>query len=1594
MPCLPRRPCASTALGILILCILPLFIDAFSVRKPRVINFIASRKSFGLNVAGTELNTIDNVRLRMQDRPGALVSFYEANKPNAPCSASPDGLSLSCVDLNAFNEAGNVEMMLGVGTNTTEWIWFAKVDAAIYANVSTFYIDGNDFVAPISASFTLTGASGASMASITCSVQNSLQLRCIAANGFASAGILSASIFTTGQTPAEFVPISYVNPVVTVATTRYSITASNITMRGYGFGVVGQPATLTLSPAPAAATVVSTRENGRILDFRITTAPSAPGPLFGRVSLNSRDSDDFVQIASIVPDPIITLSTKGISTASLTVTMQGLNFGDSLSELSVALSSGACDPASLSSDGSELICRFTSRPQLGDLTASVSRAGGLPVSALVGIVADPPTVYPNDKNYVDYRVTQFTIYGTNFATRNGTSNSIVFNRSIPCRQVSVNPSGLSLVCQVDDASRLAGVTVLQVTSFEANGIVAEGLSTSPITVALIKVPPTPSPSTKSLLFGATQILHIGGVGFSPVALENSVQVLLSDNTTFIPCPVVSSTETSIECRPDRAWNTHGPVWAQVTSFNLPQEVGIKIANFSGVWTRVGTVRSRPQIVLSTSKVPINPDTITIRGAFFSDDPISSNYVQLFQYGATGTCLIVNATSDLIICQPQLAVQRVGPLSATITVDGIAMAASNVVPVQIAELDTVPVVFYSLKSIPLNATSVNLAGQYFSPSISDNTVDLVDGFDQPVAGRVTFANETLLVYSFTSNIAWGQLIVRSITSHGMINNTRIVVASVRPFPKIYQPDQLDYASGLGVLSTITITGENFSPDPSEIIVELNSGSCKQILLASNDTIVCAVDGLEIEGGLFSARVTILGGVSSLWQPLLRLWPSILTTSTPLPINAPYIIIHGYHFSANLSRLKVGLDRFSACDVAWASTNRINCTLKDPPDVVGPLQAFVTLRRRDSIFNPMISEAVVVASIVPVLERLELPTIAGNSSSLVLHGEGFSSRTLFNRVELSPGDFSCTVTSLTSTAVTCQLPPGKLHGGVLKALLAVYAEDVSQWFYAIDRVDVAVVQPVVVVEPDTVPIVDTIFSFTGFGFSENPEDITVKLSPDGSCVPFAASTTNFNCTLHGTSLGPLYASVTVRNATSTVNYVAIIIIPLPPPAALSPEMLAALNAGPISTMPVDRNAPVDGGVYHVQMVAGSIFGMIIMVLMAIPLIAVIIYIFYLKQREQNSALYRVLLGMAPERLKTADKALVPPAEDRAATTPAATHKQLPSPEEVREKQFGHILKSPQGLKRANSEASDSELSRDDDDDVLPDAMDSDQDADDTESNPDTNNVTSPIRNVDASVDLSFSASTPAPAVPPARKDKEPESPKRVLFTESLPHKRDEDDSDDDESINLAALRPATPRFTFTAIQPDDDDDDDVPSQSSTPQHDDAPVAAAEAEEENFDLPSDDDDEDEREREYLASITKLKQNMPENTAKPVEEQEPAPAPAPTPVVVAVAQPAVAKTVTVVASSASSVKQASLQVPKLAVSTATPLRSAMKRKESVDAPPSDIAKRKVSFMAAGPISVTTEVPKPQSQEQPVARKLSFIEPTPQPSDSSMVTLDEDDIL
>lgn len=1623
-------------------------VSGFTVARPRVISLVPSRRLFTLSVPGTGLTEVNNVRLRMPSRPDLVDLFYEANGAGSPspCTSSTEGTLLTCVDIGPYSTPGDVEMMVAVGTNTSDWGLVGRVDSVLYANATQFYVDGSQFIAPLSASFQLTGASGASVSSIACSPVSATSLRCLSANGLPSAGTLSISVFSTGQPPADFIPFTFVgssrlfascspsrsqlslDPVISASVQHYSVSATNITVGGYGFGVAGSLPSVTLSPAPAAASALATHQNGRVLDLFLTTPAPGLGALMARISINSRESGDFVQVAMLVPDPTLQSSMKGISSRSTVLTIVGENFGDSIAELTVSLSSGSCNPTQIQT-GTSLLCQIVSIPRLGSLLVSVSRAGGKQVGATVGVIADPPTVSGNGQNYVDYRSIVFMIRGTNFATQNGSVNRIVFNDGVPCLQLNVSASGDSLFCSVENATLISSISILQVTSFEANGISAD--LSSPVTVAVLKRPPAPSWSTRSLLFGSNQILHVDGTGFSSVSSENQVEVVLSDNSTRVTCAVVGSTATSVECEPASVWTTYGPVWAQVTSFGLVQETGVVVGGLPGLWNRVGTVRSRPKITASTLKVPIFSPGITIRGEFFSNDPLSANEVQLFQYGATGSCLVTAATEEALVCQPQLANQRVGPLSATVVVDGIAMSATSVVPIQIAELDTVPTIFSNIRAIPLNSTTVTIWGRYFGPLASDNSIELVDSTNTTVAGVLSFANETILVYTLALELEPGQLFVRTISSHGMTNSTLVLVATARPYPRVFAPDQLDYDSTLGPLTTITIVGENFSFDSAEISVELNSGTCRQVLLSTNETIVCAIDGLAIEGGILSCQVTILGGVSSLWQPIFRLWPAIFSAAAPLPINAPFLIIHGFHFSSNLSRLRVELDRFTSCEIVAATSNRLNCSLRDPPDLVGPLQAVIFLRRRDTNLNPMISDTAVVASVVPVLDVLPLKTVRANSTTLTLYGEGFSPRTIYNRIELSPGGYFCAVVSLTSSAVTCSVANSNFHGGVLAAQLAVYAEDVSQWFYAIAPVDVAVIQPVLTVEADQVPIVETPVTITGFGFSDNPSDISVAVRPHGQCVTLSATTTSFNCSLSGSSLGPIYVTVAVRNSTSDEAHLAVIIIPLPGPSALTPTMLAALNAVELGKSPVDRAAPVDGGAYHVQMVAGAILGMIIMILLAFPLIAVIVYVFYLKHRESNSALYRVLLGMTPKRFLpapaaekgTSEAKPVQTAEIAASSAQATSPKSVPSPETIRKKQLSNLMKQG-GLRRANSDASESEMSRDDDEDVLPDAPDvSDPDNDETESGPDS--ATPPRGGSDASLDLSFSHNTPAVV---SRKDKEPAmptedhpSPKRVLFSSEMPHKTEpSDDSDgEEETISGVNFRIATPRFTFTAIQPDDDDDDDsgddnngnkenssaarpdlsLSSGDTLPavakphaEPEETPVSLDEADE-NFDLPEDDDDDDDREREYLASITRLKQQPTPADPEPVRVV-PAVVTSAASTKQAALVPSLAvvplKTVSVVsavAASAATAKPAML-VPKLAISTATPLRSAMKRKESVDAPPSDMAKRKVSFFgAANPVEpkVVTIPEQAPMLQQPSPRRLSLGRRSPPPPAASL---------
>lgn len=209
---LPNRlpPLIYVVIGCIVLAFANLeLVHGFSTTRPRLLPLIASSRTVSITIPGTDLNLVSDIRFRMVDSP--VTEWYRAaNSENAPCSAAPNGLSLLCREVGPFPTAGYVQATVGVGTNYSDWTVVAHVDARILASSTEFFIEGSGFTVPISVSFMLTGASSASLASITCALHAADSLRCIAANGLPSSGILSVSLFETGQVPSEFVAVSYV----------------------------------------------------------------------------------------------------------------------------------------------------------------------------------------------------------------------------------------------------------------------------------------------------------------------------------------------------------------------------------------------------------------------------------------------------------------------------------------------------------------------------------------------------------------------------------------------------------------------------------------------------------------------------------------------------------------------------------------------------------------------------------------------------------------------------------------------------------------------------------------------------------------------------------------------------------------------------------------------------------------------------------------------------------------------------------------------------------------------------------------------------------------------------------------------------------------------------------------------------------------------------------------------------------------------------------------------------------------------------------------------------------------------------------------
>ncbi|HSH93570.1 MAG TPA: hypothetical protein VK968_05455, partial [Roseimicrobium sp.] len=186
---------------------------------------------------------------------------------------------------------------------------------------------------------------------------------------------------------------------------------------------------------------------------------------------------------------------------------------------------------------------------------------------------------------------------------------------------------------------------------------------------------------------------------------------------------------------------------------------------------LGTVRTHtltiveppPTVTPSTAGLPINAMTLTIGGRF---NLTAATNIVTFNNGAVGTVTSGTATS-LNISLTTLP-NRVGPLLATVTADGLSSG-----PMQVATV--VPAVTSGSSSIGLNAATLTINGFGFDPIAANNTVT----FNNGAIGTVTAASATQLTVTITTPPAKTGNLTATVTTNGNTSIANVPVATALP-----------------------------------------------------------------------------------------------------------------------------------------------------------------------------------------------------------------------------------------------------------------------------------------------------------------------------------------------------------------------------------------------------------------------------------------------------------------------------------------------------------------------------------------------------------------------------------------------------------------------------------------------------------------------------------------------------------------------------------------------------------------------------------------------------------------------------------------------
>ena len=480
-----------------------------------------------------------------------------------------------------------------------------------------------------------------------------------------TAGVLTATVVVDGVSSAAS-SAATIQPVVTQNTTNpVGITATTLTINGYGFDPTASrdavAFTNSLGAADGVGTVTSATPTSLTVSFTGTgdSKPTFEGILNAKVTVTESTigyPSTATQVATVVPVVTAVTSVTYPINAAPVVTINGFGFTGATAVtlkdaagVALTVSGFSVNTLPAAAAGTIITATCSTLPTvLGALTAVIANSGN---SAAVQVGTVVPAVNTNLASLAD-TATIITIGGHGFDPTHA-NNTVAFNDG--AAGVVVGSTSTSLLVQFTTRPTTAGSLTATVTT--------DGISSSSTQVATVA--PVVTPATTSMPVNTADSITINGYGFSTTAASDSVS--FDGGATWLSPTAATANAFTVSYTPTSTGNLTaivkvGPSGSQVSS---------------GSAVQVGKVV--PAVTSSTTALAASVTAVTIAGHGF--DSAAANNAVSFSYSSSGTAswagVITAATATSLTVGFNGQNLVAGPLYASVTSDGLSSSWTQV-----------------------------------------------------------------------------------------------------------------------------------------------------------------------------------------------------------------------------------------------------------------------------------------------------------------------------------------------------------------------------------------------------------------------------------------------------------------------------------------------------------------------------------------------------------------------------------------------------------------------------------------------------------------------------------------------------------------------------------------------------------------------------------------------------------------------------------------------------------------------------------------------------------------------------------------------------